>query len=135
MASIGQVTLDIKLGEDTAAVDVTYDLTFEKSDKDRDYFELCRIIGDDTNVGDPAVAGGDDQLAYMAPLYYRETSSDGPQTLKRHFSRVVRKVDLDEDYGPIPDADELRAVVTLSPVPPSNAKVVRRESNLVRATI
>lgn len=135
MASIGQVTLDIKLGGDTAAVDVTYDVTFDKSDKGGRYFELCRIIGDDTNVGDPAAAGADDPLAYLAPLYYRETTSPGPQTQRRHFSRVVRKVDLDEDYGPIPDADELRAVVTVAPFPPSNGKVVRRESNLVKATI
>lgn len=135
MASIGQVMLDIKLASDTAAVDVTYDVTFDKSDKGDHYFELCRIIGDDTSVGDPAAAGADDPLAYLAPLYYRETSSPGPQTLRRHFSRVVRKADLDEDYGPIPDADELRAVVTLSPFPPTKGKVVRRESNLVRATI
>ncbi|CAN5267635.1 hypothetical protein BH18ACT4_BH18ACT4_02930 [soil metagenome] len=135
MASIGPINLGINIAGDNATVDVSYELRFERADVGRRYSELCRIIGDDTGVGDPAEAAGDDLLAYIVPLFYREATVDSPGTAARHFSRILRTTDLDEDYGPIPNGDELRAPVTLTPVPTEEPAVVSRESNLVTKDI
>ncbi|HEX2024007.1 MAG TPA: hypothetical protein VHF00_04840 [Acidimicrobiales bacterium] len=127
MAKIGDVDLDIDVRNDRAIINVKYALTFEESDKGQRYNELCRLIGDDTDVGDPPEAGDDDPLAFLAPLYFREIRVDQPRTHHRRLHVELPSVLLDEDFGPIPDPDEFRALVTLVPV----AKPVRKESDLV----
>ncbi len=127
MASIGPVDLNIDIRNDRAFIDVKYAVTFDEADKGQRYTELCRLIGDDTDVGDPPEAGDDDPLAYLAPLYFREVRVDRPRTVRRNLHADIPTVLLDEDFGPIPNPDEIRALVTLLPA----ARPVRRESNLV----
>ncbi len=127
MAAIGPVDLNIDIRTNRAFIDVKYAVTFDEADKGQRYTELCRLIGDDTDVGDPPEAGDDDPLAYLAPLYFREVRVDRPRTVRRNLHAEIPTVLLDEDYGPIPNPDEFRALVTLLPA----ARPVRRESNLV----
>jgi hypothetical protein len=127
MAKIGDVNLDVDVRDDRAVVDVKYAVTFEEADKGQRFTELCRLIGDDTDVGDPPEARDDDQLAFIAPLYFREIRVDKPRTVHRKLHAEIPSFLLDEDFGPIPNPDEIRALVTVLPV----AKPVRRESNLV----
>ncbi len=127
MASIENVTLKLQFGKEQASIDVTYAVTFDQEDKGQRYTELCRLIGDDTDVGDPPEAGDDDPLAFLAPLYFREIRVDQPRTHHRRLHVELPSVLLDEDFGPIPDPDEFRALVTVVPV----AKPVRKESDLV----
>ena len=131
MASIGDVKLSItdKGGSD-AVVEVKYEVRFDSYDQksNQPYVEVCRIVGDDTGTGDSPAAGDDDTLGFMTPLFFRSTQSNGKTTLKRNFSKTFRKTDLDEDRGEIENPDEIRALVTLTPVVPSAAS---RESNLV----
>jgi hypothetical protein len=134
MATIGPVELSIKMRADEAHVDVKYDITFDSYDQhsNQAYAEVCKLVGDDTGTGDSPAAGADDTLGFLTPLFFRSTRSDGSATLGRHFTKTFRKAELDEDRGPIPNPDEIRAVVTLTPVLPSAAT---RESNLVKKKI
>jgi len=137
MASIGAVKLKIDIKGKEATLDVTYDIVFDANDQksNQSYEEECRLIGDDTNVGDPAAAGADDTLWFLTPPFSKHTRSDGNKKLSRHFTKKVPKASLDEDRGAFSDSDELRARVRLTPEPPATGKPVERESNLIRKTI
>jgi hypothetical protein len=128
MASIGSVDFKLSIAKGMAGIDVSYDVTFAEGDKGEDFVEVCRIIGDDTDVGDPIEAGDDDPLAYLAPLFYRRIRVGQARTVPRKLHANVPVSMLDEDYGPIAGADELRALVTLIPAP---KRMTFRESNLV----
>lgn len=136
MATIGDVVLRITDQPDgkSAVVDVTYDITFDTYDQNSNqtYAEVCRLIGDDTIVGDPPAAGTDDTLGFLTPLFFRHTRSDGQPTLRREWTKKFRMADLDEDRGQIPNPDEIRALVSLEPIPPAAS---RRESNVVIRSI
>ena len=129
MASIGSVDFKLSIDKERAVIDVVYPVTFDEADVGRRYTELCRVIGDDTNVGDPPEAGDDDPLAYLAPLFYCHIQVGRARTVQRKLHVTVPVDLLDEDYGPIPGPDELRALVVLTPVP---EPPLIRESNLVR---
>jgi hypothetical protein len=137
MAKIGPVKLKIDVQGAQATLDVAYDIEFSAHDRQSQqaYKEECRLIGDDTNVGDPPAAGGDDTLGFLTPPFFDDTKAGDSPTLARHWTKTVRKNDLDEDRGAFSDSDELRARVTLTPVPPATGKAVHRESNLVRKNI
>ncbi len=128
MPSIGSVDFKLSLAKDIASIDVSYDVTFEEGDKGEVFTEVCRIVGDDTDVGDPIEAGDDDPLAYLAPLFYRRIRVGQARTVPRKLRVKVPVSMLDEDYGPIPGPDELRALVVLTP---ATKQIVFRESNLV----
>jgi len=132
MASIGPVALSIKLKGDLAAVDVTYEISFDAYDQaaNQAYVEVCRLIGDDTATGDPP--GTDQTLGFLTPLLVTTAAANGKPTLKREWKKTIRKTDLDEDRGKVPNPDEIRAVVTLTPVQPSAATA---ESNMVTLKI
>ena len=132
MATIGPVTLKVRLKGNEAFVDVTYDLTFDSYDQhsNQAYVEVCRLIGDDTATGDPP--GPDQPLGFVTPMFVTDTAANGQATLKREWSKTFRKTDLDEDRGTVPNPDEIRAVVSLTPVQPAAAS---RESNLVTKRI
>ena len=137
MATIGEVVLKItnQPGGKDAVVDVKYDVVFDVYDQssNQPYAEVCRLMGDDTNVpGDSTAAGPDDTLGFLTPMFFNDTRSDGKPSLSRHWTKTFSLVDLDEDRGPIANPDEIRALVTLEPVPPVPA---RRESNLVNKRI
>jgi hypothetical protein len=135
MASIGPVKLNIKKQSDTEfLVDVKYEILFDSYDvgSNQPYAEVCRLMGDDTGTGDPPDAGPDDTIGFLTPLFFRSTQADGSEKLERHWTKTFRKADLDEDRGPIPNPDEIKAVVTLTPVPPAT---VTAESDLVKKRI
>lgn len=132
MATIGPVQLSIRLRGQDAAVAVDYELTFDSYDQSSNqaYVEVCRLVGDDTATGDPP--GPDHTLGFVTPLFVTDTQSNGEAVVKREWKKTFRKTDLDEDRGQVPNPDEIRAVVTLTPVQPAPA---RAESNLVTLKI
>ena len=86
----------------------------------RSYREVCEIIGDDT-PGD----GTDDVLRKLVDLTTTFSGTSAAFQRSPQWDNVTLS-DLDEDNdGPVIQADEIRARVTLTPIPPS------RESNLV----
>ncbi len=132
MASIGPVELKVTLRGDDAFVKVSYEVAFDSFDQNSNqpYVEVCQLIGDDTATGDPPAP--DHTLGFLTPLSATIVQSDGKPTLKRTWKKTFRKTDLDEDRGSMPNPDEIRAVVTLTPVQPAAAKA---ESNLVTKKI
>ncbi len=132
MASIGPVTLKIRLKGAQAAVEVSYEIAFDSYDQNANqaYVEVCRLIGDDTGTGDPP--GPDQVLGFLTPLFVTSTAANGKPTLKRTWKKTFRKTDLDEDRGTVPNPDEIRAAVSLTPVQPS---VATAESNMVALKI
>ncbi|MCA1707345.1 MAG: hypothetical protein LC808_30395 [Actinobacteria bacterium] len=138
VATIGPVDLRVDVQGAQATVHVTYDINFSARDLQTNqvYSEECRLIGDDTDVGDPAAAGADDTLGFLTPLFNDHTAPEGGRpTLSRHFMKTIRKGDLDEDRGGIPNPDEIRARVTLTPAPSPTVNPIRRESNLVTLSL
>ena len=134
MARIGPVKLDVKIKGETANVDVTYDILFSKTDQKNKqaYEEECRLIGDDTHRGDPPDAGGDETLEFLTPLFNKDVKPGTTETMSRQHKKSFRALDLNEDLNAIPNPDEIRALVTLRPAPPSARKAVRRESPMVK---
>jgi hypothetical protein len=135
MATIGPVKLALKVKGDTATVDVTYDIKFSATDmkNKQAYEEECRIIGDDTNPADAAAAaGGDDTLEFVTPLFNKDVKPGKTDTVSRRHKKSFRALDLDEDRGDIPNPDEIRALVTLRPAPPSKRQPTQRQSPMVK---
>ena len=132
MATIGPVTLKIRLKGAEAFVNVSYVITFDSYDQiaNQSYVEVCRLIGDDTATGD--LPGPDQSLGFLTPLFVTHIASNDKPTLKRAWKKTFRKGDLDEDRGTMPNPDEIRAAVTLTPVVPSAASA---ESNMVALKI
>jgi len=128
MATIGPVELKIRLKGTEAFVEVRYEIAFDGYDQrsNQPYTEVCKLIGDDTGTGD--LPAPDHTVGFLTPLLMTIAQAGDQPSLKREWKKTFRKTDLDEDRGPIPDPDEIRAVVTLTPVLPS---AVTRESNLV----
>jgi hypothetical protein len=137
MAKIGAVKLKIDIAGEEATLDVTYNVMFGANDRKAKqlYKEECRIIGDDTNASDGPAAGGDDMLGFLTPLFNKEISSDEDGTIERHFTRTIRRRDLDEDRGDIPNPDEIRALVTLTATTPTAGAPIHRESPMVKVQI
>ncbi len=137
-ATIGPVELRIDLDATQATVHVTYDINFSEHDVESNqvYSEVCRIVGDDTDVGDTPAAGGDDTLGFLTPLFYDDTApEEASPTVARHFTKTFSKGALDEDRGPVPNPDEIRVSVTLTPCAPATGDPIRAESNLVSLEI
>lgn len=134
MARIGPVKLDVRIKGEKATVDVTYEILFSQTDvkKKQSYQEECRIIGDDTHRADPPEAGGDDTLEFLTPLFNKPVKPGRAETVSRRHRKTFRALDLNEDQGPIPNPDEVRALVTLRPAPPATGKPVQRQSPMVK---
>ena len=120
------VNLTIARIGDQAKARVTYSIEGDLEDHSsgQTYIETCRLIGDDT-PGD----GTDDII--NNGLLLRATTIMGPHT---RFDRVLEltlpAANLDEDKGIFfPDTDEIRALVTLTPLLPTPQT---SESNLVK---
>ncbi|HEY0458614.1 MAG TPA: hypothetical protein VGC97_05630 [Pyrinomonadaceae bacterium] len=115
MASIKPITLTIVPNPNNGKfiVNVNYVVSASPNDvaTEQNYREVCQLIGDDT-PGD----GTDDII---------KTLRDGTLVFDGIFSHLTRNIqlemnrsDLDEDRGLItPEADEIRARVTLTPIP------------------
>ena len=122
MASIQQVNLAITPVPNSAnvIVDVGYVVSGSSHDiaTQQNYREVCQLIGDDT-PGD----GTDDILRTI----FDTTTVFSGNSFQRVLQVVVPRSVLDEDNdGPQIQEDEIRARVTLTPIPTS------RESNLIR---
>jgi hypothetical protein len=123
MASIGPVNLRIidVPNSSNASIDVGYTVSASSHDlaTQQHYREVCELIGDDT-PGD----GTDDVLRTLRDEVI--DFSDHP-SFTRAIQVFVPVGLLDEDRGVVTqEDDEIRARVTLTPVPTS------RESNLIR---
>lgn len=124
MATIGPITLTIGPGNSPSNASVQVGYTVSASNHDlasaQTYRDVCELIGDDT-PGD----GTDDLLVKLREEIIVFTSNTP------HFTRAIQQfvplTKLDEDAGfVVLEEDEIRARVTLTPIPTS------RESNLVR---
>ena len=123
MASIQPVTLTITPvpNSSNVSVYVGYVVVGNSSDltSEQRYREVCELIGDDT-PGD----GTDDVIR---TLFDATTAFTDHQAFTRAIQLFMPLSELNEDSGrPIFDDDEIRARVTLTPIPAS------RESNLIR---
>jgi hypothetical protein len=121
MATIGAVTLDIVPEIANAKITVKYSLIGSAFDiaSGQPYTELCQLIGDDTgiippedNTDDPIPSG---LLSVNTVVFPNSTA------INRSRTKTIPKANLNEDVG----TDEIRAVVTLTPV---IASKVTRES-------
>lgn len=124
MASIQPITLRITRIPNTADVniDVSYVVSGSGHDlaTEQNYREVCQLIGDDT-PGD----GTDDVLRTLldSTTVFGGTSVNFTRIIQLRLPASV----LDEDSGgPVIQEDEIRARVTLTPIPTS------RESNQIR---
>lgn len=137
MAKIGPVTLKLDRKGAETTVDVSYEITFDQKEQDAKqvYEEMCRLIGDDTDVGDPKEAGGDDVLGFLSPMFSKDTAAKETPKVDRHFTKTFRTADLDEDRAGISNPDEFRARVTLTPLPRGSGQPIERESALVKRKI
>lgn len=143
MASVTNLTLAIAVVNDganlVANITVEYDINFSAFDQasNQPYAEVCRLIGDDTGIV-PAEDGVDDPIpgGTLFPLIpippFNQVSSNGLATVHKTRTRTLPLSNLNEDTGAVPNPDELRAVVTLTPVAPA---AVKRESNQVALNI
>jgi hypothetical protein len=156
MASVSNLTLAIEVVNDgpnlEANVTVDYDIVFSSFDQHSNlpYAEVCRLIGDDTGIT-PAEDGADDSIpggqlfpviifqptagAVPAPIpipipipLLNLIASDGRPSVHRHFAKTLPLSALNEDQALVPNPDEIRAQVTLTPSMPA---ALVRESNQV----
>src|SRR3954465_14050154 len=127
MAQIGAVSLSVVQNVANVDITVTYSLTGSAFDvaSGQPYFELCKLIGDDTGIV-PAEDNTDDAIAngVLTPLFSFPIVFNNALPVNRTRTKTIAKANLNEDVG----TDEIRAMVTLTPVA---ASAVSRESNQV----
>ena len=128
MASISRVQLQIVERSGSALVQVSYTVTATQNDavNEQAYRELVQLVGDDVGVGED----GSSELIPGGTVWdgvVRFTNSQVAFTQSREIT--VPSAVLDEDPGPVIREDEIRARVTLTPLPPASPS---RDSNLVR---
>jgi hypothetical protein len=117
-------------------ITVSYSIIFDNNDRavNQPYNDHVEIWGDDTNVGDPASAGGDDKLGSLNFGTVRPSMTVPLTPLTRMHTWTVPTSSLDEDKAPpTPNSDEVRAIVTLTPLAPKVVGPV--ESNLIQMLI
>jgi hypothetical protein len=149
MATITGLDLEVEVVNDgadlVANVTATYRINWSTSDQasEQAYREVCKLVGDDSGLN-PAEDGVDDaivngqlfpQLLFppfpalpgqpLIPIPSGTVSSNGQPFLDRVHTKTINLNNLDEDQDPVPNPDEIRAVVTLTPVLPV---AVTRES-------
>ena len=130
MAAISDVSLSITDGgPGEAHVEVSYKISATHHDVEHEqaYREVVQLMG----VDSPPVIGEDgidDPLAGGVISDTVVTFSGSEQAFVETRARNVPEQILDEDPGPFIRTDEIRARVTLTPLPPAE---VRGESNVV----
>jgi hypothetical protein len=128
MANISPVKLQIIERGGSALVQVSYTLsaTLLDAQQEQAYRELVELVGDDIGPGED----GRGEVIAGATVWDGVVKFTTSQVA---FTQIHEKTLpsglLDEDPGPVIQADELRARVTLTPLPPVSPS---RESNLVR---
>jgi len=127
MASIGNVRLEIFESQGSALVRVSYKLnaTLLDTQSEQSYRELVQLIGVDEGPGEDGqsdvIAGG---TIWDGPIKF----TSGQVSFQQIHEKTLPLSVLDEDPSPFPKRDELRARVTLTPLPPVPPV---RDSNLV----
>jgi hypothetical protein len=128
MASISNVRLQIFERNGSALVQVGYTLsaTLHDAPHEQSYRELVQLVGDDVGPGEDGhselIPGG---TVWDGVVTF--TTSHVAFTQTREIT--IPSSRLDEDPGPAIRDDEIRARVTLIPLPPVSPS---RDSNLVR---
>ena len=128
MASISSVDLRIVESSGSALIQVSYTITATHHDSlhEQAYRELVQLVGDDSGPGEDGhselIPGG---TIWDGVVVFTTSEVSFVQI---HESRLPSSI-LDEDPGPIIREDEIRARVTLIPLPPASPS---RNSNLVR---
>ncbi len=133
MANIGRVGLKHKITGERVKLTVRYKINFDLCDKRSNisYREHITVYGDDTGVGDFG-NGGDDSIS-GGQMRNGTVRSSGRSSIIRTFSKTFHRDRLDEDNSFPNGLDDIRARVTLNPLPTCVPHKSRRESNLVRA--
>jgi hypothetical protein len=134
MATIGPVQLTVTKDLDNRIVDVAYTISFSAFDKTTNlpYTQVVQLFGDDTLVaGDPINAAPDDPIP-GGLLAVNTVQANGQNSLPVTLTKTLGKSNLNEDTGVVPNPDEIRAKVTLTPALPS---VQNAESNLYTESI
>jgi hypothetical protein len=153
MASVSNLTLGIEVVNDgadlEAIVTASYRINWSSYDQNSNqpYRESCVLIGDDSGITPPEdgtddaipngqlfpqllfptlpVNGGLTPVASPLIPLLQTTSSNGATFLDRVHTKRINLSNLDEDQDPVPNPDEIRARVTMTPVLPV---AVTRES-------
>ena len=131
MASISNVTLRIfenvpVAGQALVQVGYTLTATLHDAPHQQSYRELVQLVGDDEGPGED---GTSETLAGGTIFDGTVTFTTSTVAFTQSHERTVPVSILDEDGGIIIRGDEIRARVTLIPLPPVNPT---RLSNLVR---
>jgi hypothetical protein len=116
----------------TSTLTTTFSVAFNAFDKtsNQPYSVRWSVIGDDTNVGDPASAGADD---VFAGWIFGGTIQASDPNYHLTYTLNLPTTWLNEDQAPASNSsDEIRVVVTLYPEP---AKAVSAESVLVQLAL
>lgn len=127
MASISNVRLEILEQQTSALVRVSFTVQATQQDgpNEQQYRELVQLVGVDEGAGED----GTNELITNGIISDGIISFSNSQVaIVQIRERNVPLSVLDEDPGIIPRRDELRARVSLIPLPPRTAV---RESNLV----
>ena len=135
MATVSNVNLNIDADasepDAQAFFTVTYDVEWDLYDQasNQKYQELWTVIGADRGAGEDGV---DDELFAVDPAAIQGVRSNGRATTTGRQIEIdpVDLVELNED--PLQNTDEIRVVVTLTPVAPSDSSA---ESNRVEMTV
>jgi hypothetical protein len=122
------VVKDVANAEITFAFDIEW-TAFEQA-TDLEFDEAWKLTGDDTGQDGDNLPIGDDAIGLgLMPLI--RVSSNGQAVTHRVKTKTIAFSTLNEDTSAVDPDDEIRAVVTLTPLLPV---ATSRESNLVSVT-
>ena len=132
MASISNPTLTVVKDVANAEITFEFDINWDNLDQSTNlqYDESWKLIGDDTGQDGDNLPVGDDPIGLgLVPLI--RVSSNGQAVTHRVKTKTIAFSVLNEDTSAVDPDDEIRAVVTLTPLLPV---ATSRESNLVSVT-
>ena len=121
MATISTPQLSIVRDVDNADITVTYTVTWSAFDQltNLSYTESWKLIGDDTGQDGDNLPVGDDTIPMgLMSFPLGGLRSNGQATTSRTLNKTIGWDDLNEDDNGANLDDEIRAVVTLTPVLP-----------------
>ena len=129
MATISNATLSILKDVANAEITFEFDINWDNLDQSTNlqYDGSWKLIGDDTGQDGDGAPVGDDPIGLgLMPLI--RVSSNGQAVTHRVKTKTIAFSVLNEDTSAVDPDDEIRAVVTLTPLLPV---ATSRESNLV----
>jgi len=129
MARISNVALSVVEDVANADIEIDYDIDWDSYDQASNqlYQENWKLVGDDT--GPAGEDGQDETLTGQGAADIVRFAADGQPGTHRHLAFTIPVEALNDDTA---GEDEVRAVVTLTPVGPFGDS---EESKLVRLTV